>query len=145
MINMLLALTEGETSGNYNAFINSNYWAGLGVLQDLWIDNHDFKESEITFYDNGQELLIYSNLGTFACNYTTYCNMKFITCVYGKNGLVKEYDFFDYERPEMLCLLDLYNAKQEHGEKWFTCLEEIYNKYGVDVTNCVRENAGYNM
>ena len=71
--------------------------------------------------------------------------MKFITSVYGKNGLVKEYGFFDYERPEMLCLLDLYNAKQEHGEKWFTCLEDIYNKYGVDVTNCVRENAGYNI
>ena len=145
MINMLLALTEGETSGNYNTFINSNYWAGLGILQDLWIDNHDFKESEITFYDNGQELLIYSNLGTFACNYTWYCNMKFITSIYGKNGLVKEYDFFDYNRPEMLCLLDLYDAKQEHGKKWFICLEEIYNKYGADVTNCVRENAGYNI
>ena len=145
MINTLLALTSGETSGNYNTFINSNYWAGLGVLQDLWIDNHNFKESEITFYDNGQELLIYSNLGTFACNYKNYCNMKFITSVYGKNGLVKEYDFFDYDRPEMLCLLDLYNAKQEHGEKWFICLEEIYNKYGLDVTNCVRENAGYNI
>ena len=145
MINMLLALTEGETSGNYNAFIHSNYYCAMGILQDLWIDNHDFKESEITFYDNGQELLIYSNLGTFACNYKTYCNMKFITSVYGKNGLVKEYDFFDYDRPEMLCLLDLYNAKQEHGEKWFTCLEDVYNKYGLDVTNCVRENAGYNI
>ena len=143
MLNMLLALTEGETSGNYNAFINSNYWAGLGVLQDLWIDNHDFKESEITFYDNGQELLIYSNLGTFACNQTTYCKMKFITSVYGKNGLVKEYDFFDYERPEMLCLLDLYDLRKAEPERWMYRLESIYNKYGMDVVNTVRQNAGY--
>ena len=143
MINMLLALTEGETSGNYNAFINSNYWAGLGVLQDLWIDNHDFKESEITFYDNEHELLIYSNLGTFACNYTTYCNMKFITSVYGKNGLVKEYDFFDYERSEMLCLLDLYDLRKAEPERWMYRLESIYNKYGMDVVNTVRQNAGY--
>ena len=143
MLNMLFALTEGETSGNYNTFINSNYWAGLGVLQDLWIDNHDFKESEITFYDNGQELLIYSNLGTFACNYTTYCNMKFITSVYGKNGLVKEYDFFDYERSEMLCLLDLYDLRKAEPERWMYRLESIYNKYGMDVVNTVRQNAGY--
>ena len=143
MLNMLLALTEGETSGNYNAFINSNYWCGLGVLQDLWIDNHDFKESEITFYDNGQELLIYSNLGTFACNYTTYCNMNFITSVYGKNGLVKEYDFFDYERSEMLCLLDLYDLRKAEPERWMYRLESIYNKYGMDVVNTVRQNAGY--
>ena len=143
MINTLLALAKGEISGNYNTFINSNYWAGLGVLQDLWIDNHDFKESEITFYDNGQELLIYSNLGTFACNYTTYCNMKFITSVYGKNGLVKEYDFFDYERPEMLCLLDLYDLRKAEPERWMYRLESIYNKYGMDVVNTVRQNAGY--
>ena len=145
MINMLLALTEGETSGNYNTFIHSNYYCAMGILQDLWINNHALQEEETTFFDNGQELLLYTNLGTYSCNYTEYCNIKFVTSVYGKNGLVKEYDFFDYDRPEMLCLLDLYKAKQEHGEKWFICLEEIYNKYGLDVTNCVRENAGYNI
>ena len=145
MINMLLALTEGETSGNYNTFIHSNYYCAMGILQDLWINNHALQEEETTFFDNGQELLLYTNLGTYSCNYTEYCNIKFVTSVYGKNGLVKEYDFFDYDRPEMLCLLDLYKAKHEHGEKWFICLEEIYNKYGLDVTNCVRENAGYNI
>ena len=69
--------------------------------------------------------------------------MKFITSVYGKNGLVKEYDFFDYERPEMLCLLDLYDLRKAEPERWMYRLESIYNKYGMDVVNTVRQNAGY--
>ena len=138
MINMLLALTEGETSGNYNAFINSNYWAGLGVLQDLWIDNHDFKESEITFYDNGQELLIYSNLGTYSCNYTEYCNIKFVTSVYSKDGLVLEYPF-DYESETSKCLYDLFELRKAEPERWLYKLDSIYNKYGIDTVNKVRD------
>ena len=138
MINMLLALTEGETSGNYNAFINSNYWAGLGVLQDLWIDNHDFKESEITFYDNGQELLIYSNLGTYSCNYTEYCNIKFVTSVYSKDGLVLEYPF-NYESETSKCLYDLFELRKAEPERWLYRLDSIYNKYGIDTVNKVRE------
>ena len=138
MINMLLALTEGETSGNYNAFINSNYWAGLGVLQDLWIDNHDFKESEITFYDNGQELLIYSNLGTYSCNYTEYCNIKFVTSVYSKDGIVLEYPF-DYESDTSRCLYDLFELRKAEPERWLYKLDNIYSKYGIDIVNKVRE------
>ena len=143
MINMLLALTEGETSGNYNAFINSNYWAGLGILQDLWINNHALQYEEMKFFDNGQELLLYTNLGTYACNYTNYCDMKFITSVYSKDGLVLEYDFFNYDRPEMLCLLDLWELRKAEPERWMYKLEGIYNKYGMDIVNLVRENAGY--
>ena len=138
MINMLLALTKGETSGNYSAFINSNYWAGLGVLQDLWIDNHDFKESEITFYDNGQELLIYSNLGTYSCNYTEYCNIKFVTSVYSKDGLVLEYPF-DYESDTSRCLYDLFELRKAEPERWLYKLDNIYSKYGIDIVNKVRE------
>ena len=138
MINTLLALTEGETSGNYNAFINSNYWAGLGVLQDLWIDNHDFKESEITFYDNGQELLIYTNLGTYSCNYTEYCNIKFVTSVYSKDGIVLEYPF-DYESDTSRCLYDLFELRKAEPERWLYKLDSIYNKYGIDTVNKVRE------
>lgn len=96
MINTLLALTKGETSGNYNAFTHSNYYCAMGILQDLWINNHALQEEETTFFDNGQELLLYTNLGTYSCNYTEYCNIKFITSVYSNNGLVLEYPF-DYE------------------------------------------------
>ena len=138
MINMLLELTKGETSGNYNAFINSNYWAGLGILQDLWIDNHDFKESEITFYDNGQELLIYSNLDTYSCNYIEYCNIKFITSVYSKDGLVLEYPF-DYESDTSRCLYDLFELRKAEPERWLYKLDNIYSKYGIDTVNKVRE------
>ena len=138
MINTLLVLKSGETSGNYNAFINSNYWAGLGVLQDLWIDNHDFKESEITFYDNGQELLIYSNLGTYSCNYTEYCNIKFVTSVYSKNGIVLEYPF-DYESDTSRCLYDLFELRKAEPERWLYKLDNIYSKYGIDIVNKVRE------
>lgn len=111
MLNMLLELTKGETSGNYESFVNANYWCGLGLLQDLWIRNHDLNEKEITFYDNGQELLIYTNLGTYACNYKTYCDVKFITSVYSKDGLVLERDF-DYDSPTSYCLLDLWDLKK---------------------------------
>lgn len=140
MITTLLALTEGETSGNYNTFIYSNYWCGLGVLQDLWMRNHDLEETKITFYDNGQELLLYTNLGTYACNYTTYCDIKFITSVYGKDGLILEYDF-DYDNPVSLCLYDLWELVKECPERWMYNLGHIYDKYGVDIVNLVRDAA----
>ena len=140
MINMLLELTKGETSGNYNTFINSNYWAGLGILQDLWIDNHALQEEEITFFDNGQELLLYTNLGTYACNYTEYCNIKFITSVYGKEGLVLEYPF-DYESETSRCLYDLFELRKAEPERWLYRLDSIYSKYGIDTVNKVREGA----
>lgn len=142
MLNMLAELTKGETSGNYQRFIESNYWGGLGVLQNLWIKNHDLEEEKITFYDNGQELLIYTNLGTYACNYTEYCDIKFITSVYGKEGLVLEYDF-DYESPVCKCLFDLWNMKKAHPDRWMYRIDRIYDKYGVDTVNLVREEARY--
>lgn len=142
MLNMLYELTKGKTSGNYEVFINSNYCSGLGVLQDLWIKNQDLEEKEIKFYDNGHELLIYTNLGTYACNYKEYCNIKFITSVYGKEGLVLEYDF-DYESQTSKCLFDLWNMRKAHPERWMYKIERIYDKYGVDIVNCVMEFAGY--
>ena len=142
MLNMLCELVKGETSGNYERFISANYCSGLGVLQDLWIKNHDLEEKEIKFYDNGKELLIYTNLGTYACNYTEYCNIKFITSVYGKEGLVLEYDF-DYESQTSKCLLDLWNMRKAHPDRWMYKVERIYDKYGADIVNCVRKFAGY--
>ena len=144
MINMLLALTKGETSGNYNAFINSNYYCAMGILQDLWINNHALQEEETTFFDNGQELLLYTNLGTYSCNYTEYCNIKFVTSVYSKDGLVLEYPF-DYESDTSRCLYDLFELRKAEPERLLYRLDNIYSKYGLDVTNCVRENAGYNI
>lgn len=121
MLNMLCELTKGETSGNYEQFINANYCSGLGVLQ---------------------ELLIYTNIGTYACNYTEYCDIKFITSAYGKEELVLEYDF-DYESQISKCLFDLWNMKNAHPDRWMYKIEKIYDKYGIDVVNCVREFAGY--
>ena len=143
MLNMLLALTEGQTSGNYKKFLQSNYWCGLGLLQDLWIRNHDLKEKEITLYDNGQELLLYTNLGTYACNYTVYCDTKFITSVWNKDGLVLEYDF-DYDSKTSSCLYDLWKLAKTQSERWIYKLDPIYEKYGTDIVNLVRENAKFN-
>lgn len=143
MLNMLLTLTKGQTSGNYEAFTQSNYWCTYGLLQDLWIHNHKLAEKEITFYDNRQELLLYTNLGTYACNYTTYCDIKFITSIYDKNGLVLEYDF-DYDSQTSLCLYDLCELRKKFPTTWIYKLESIYTKYGLDTVNLVRENAGFN-
>lgn len=142
MLNMLCELTKGEACGNYETFIKSNYHSGLGLLQDLWIKNHELSEKEIKFYDNGQELLIYSNLGTYACNYITYCDVKFITSVYSKNGFALEYEF-DYESEVSKCLFDLWNMKKSHPNRWMYKLDRIYNKYGVDIVNYVRGFARY--
>ena len=143
MLNMLLELTKGQSSGNYKVFIQNNYWCSLGLLQDLWIRNHELKERKITFYDNGQELLLYTNLGTYACNYITYCDIKFITSVYNKDGLVLEYDF-DYDSQTSLCLYDLWELVKECPKRWVYKLDPIYNKYGIDVVNLVRDNASFN-
>lgn len=138
MINMLLALTKGETSGNYNTFIHSNYYCAMGILQDLWINNHALQEEETTFFDNGQELLLYTNLGTYSCNYTEYCNIKFVTSVYSKDGLILEYPF-DYESDASKCLYDLFQLRKAEPERWLYRLDSIYNKYGIDTVNKVRE------
>ena len=142
MLNMLYELIKGKTWGNYETFIHSNYWCGQGVLQDLWMYNHNLKEKEIAFYDNGQEVSIYTNLGSFACNYKIYCDMKFITSIYNKDGLIREYGF-DYESSVNKCLFDLSNMKKSHPDRWMYKIDRIYNKYGVDVVNFVRENARY--
>ena len=110
----------------------------VGVLQDLWINNHALHEEEITFFDNGQELLLYTNLGTYACNYTEYCNIKFITSVYNKDGLVLEYPF-DYESDTSRCLYDLFELRKAEPERWLYKLDNIYSKYGIDTVNKVRE------
>lgn len=138
MLNTLLALTTGETSGNYETFINSKYYCVIGILQDLWINNHDLNEKEITFFDNGQELLLYTNLGTYACNYTEYCNVKFVTSVYNRDGLVLEYPF-DYESDTSRCLYDMCELIKAEPEKWMYRLDSIYNNYGIDTVNKVRE------
>lgn len=142
MINTLLALTAGETSGNYNTFIHSNYYCAIGILQDLWINDHALQEKEITFSDNGQELLLYTNLGTYSCNYTEYCNIKFVTSVYNNNGLVLEYPF-NYDDDTSNCLFDLCELRKAEPERWIYRLESIYNKYGIDTVNKVRDGANF--
>lgn len=143
MLNTLLALTEGQTSGNHEAFTHGNYWHSKGILQDLYLHDQDLKEEDITFYDNGQELLLYTNVGTYACNYTEYCGVKFVTSIWNKDGLVLEYDF-DYDSPISLCLYDLWTLAKESPEGWVYRLDPIYDKYGVDIVNLVRKNARYN-
>lgn len=143
MLNMILELTKGEISGNYENFLNANYWDGFGILQDFWIMNQDFDVKEITFYDNGEELLIYTNLGKYACNYKIYCDVKFITNVYNKDELVFKHDF-DYESPTSLCLMDLYDLKNACPDMWMYQLNNIYKKHGLDTVNFVIYCAGYN-
>lgn len=143
MLNMLFALTEGQASENYEKFIHSNYWCGTGLLQDLWIRNHDLEENKITFYDNGQELLLYTNVGTYACNYIAYCDTKFITSVWNKDGLVLEYSF-DYDSQICLCLYDLWELVKKYPERWGYRLDPIYDKYGVDIVNLVRDYVKFN-
>lgn len=46
------------------------------------------------YYDNGQSVNIYiNNTITYSLNYKTFYDVKFITSIYSKNGLVKEYPF----------------------------------------------------
>ena len=80
--------------------------------------------------------------GFIDSNYTECCDIKFITSVYGKEGLVLEYDF-DYESPVCKCLLDLWNTRKAHPDRWMYRIDRIYDKYGVDTVNLVRNEAGY--
>lgn len=135
MINMLLELTKGETHGNKEQF-ETNYYCGLGVIQDLELDKTAF-----TFRDNGQEILIYQDRKIlYACNYTEYCDTKFITSIYNNDGLYREYEF-DYNSKTNECLLDIWTLKQKQPKRWIYRLDPIYNKYGVDIVNTVREYA----
>ena len=81
IVSMLQELTRGETWGNKEQF-ERNYYEGKKVLDDL--EN----------YDNGQSVNIYINKTiTYCLNYKTFYDVKFITSIYSKNGLVKEYPF----------------------------------------------------
>ena len=88
IVSMLQELTKGETWGNKEHF-ERNYYEGAQVLNDLEISDVPFQ-----YYDNGQSVNIYiNNTNTYSLNYTTFYDVKFITSIYSKNRLVKEYPF----------------------------------------------------
>lgn len=88
IISILQEFTKGEAWGNKEQF-ESNYHEGKKILDDLEISDVPFK-----YYDNGQSVNIYiNNTITYSLNYTTFYDVKFVTSIYSKNGLVKEYPF----------------------------------------------------
>lgn len=88
IVSILQELTKGETWGNKEQF-ERNYYDGKKVLDDLEISGIPFQ-----YYDNGQSVNIYINKTiTYSLNYTSFYDVKFITNIYSKNGLVKEYPF----------------------------------------------------
>lgn len=88
IVSMLQELTKGETWGNKEQF-EINYYEGAQVLDDLEISDVPFQ-----YYDNGQSVNIYiNNTITYSLNYTSFYDVKFITSIYSKNVLVKEYPF----------------------------------------------------
>lgn len=88
IVSILQELTKGETWGSKEQF-ERNYYEGKKVLDDLEISDVPFQ-----YYDNGQSVNIYiNNTITYSLNYTSFYDVKFITNIYSKNGLVKEYPF----------------------------------------------------
>ena len=88
IVSILQELAKGETWGNKEQF-ERNYYEGVQVLNDLEISDVPFQ-----YYDNGQSVNIYiNNTITYSLNYTSFYDVKFITSIYSKNGLVKEYPF----------------------------------------------------
>ena len=88
IVSILQELTKGETWGNNEQF-ERNYYEGAQVINDLEISDVPFQ-----YYDNGQSVDIYiNNTITYSLNYKTFYDVKFITSIYSKNGLVKEYPF----------------------------------------------------
>ena len=88
IVSILQELTKGETWGNKEQF-ERNYYEGAQVLNDLETSDVPFQ-----YYDNGQSVNIYiHNTIIYSLNYTSFYDVKFITSIYSKNGLVKEYPF----------------------------------------------------
>ena len=88
IVSILQELTKGEEWGNKEQF-ERNYHEGKQVLNDLEISDVSFQ-----YYDNGQSVNIYiHNTITYSLNYTTFYDVKFITSIYSKDGLKKEYPF----------------------------------------------------
>ena len=88
IVSILQELTKGEEWGNKEQF-ERNYHEGKQVLNDLEISDVSFQ-----YYDNGQSVNIYiHNAITYSLNYTTFYDVKFITSIYSKDGLKKEYPF----------------------------------------------------
>lgn len=136
MISMLLELTKGETCGNAKQF-QVSYYCGLGIIQALKLD----EVPAFTYHDNGQTILIYDGRQLiYSCNYTEYCNVKFITSAYNKDGLYYSYEL-DYDSKESQCLFDIGLLKEKYPNRWIYRLDPIYSKYGVDIVNTVREYA----
>lgn len=133
IINTLVALSEGKTCGNKQQF-ESLIYNGIAFTQN-------FFEDMTNFHDNGQVISIYvdSRL-THECNYTEYYNQKIITSIYSRQGCVftKEIDF---DSKENNCLGDISDLKAKYPKRWIYKLEAIYNKYGCDIVNSVRESA----
>ena len=88
IVSILQELTKGKAWGNKEQF-ERNYYEGKKVLEDLEISDVPFQ-----YYDNRQSVNIYiNNTITYSLNYKSFYDVKFITSVYSRNGLVKEYPF----------------------------------------------------
>ena len=46
---------------------------------------------------------------------------------------------FDYESDTSRCLYDLFELRKAEPKRWLYRLDSIYNKYGIDTVNKVRE------
>lgn len=85
IIETLAELTKGQVYGNLEVFKKI---FGEDAGEKLSKNNSDF-----SFWDNGQTVLIYDGRQIiFDCNYTECNHKKQLTSCYGKNGLA-----FDFE------------------------------------------------
>lgn len=83
IVETLIELTKGERSGKlldfYKGYIN-----GKTIAERI-----EAKSDTFSFFDNGQELLIYEDRKIkYSCNYTELYGKKHITEVWGEEGLV---------------------------------------------------------
>lgn len=121
----------------------AEYRGSIKQLLDFVVDGKYTPFQEVvsscdTFFYNGQELLLYKeNQIVYSANITTYCEQRFITTMYGQNGIVYD-SHFEYDSEINRCLYDLFDLKQHCPETWMYNLVEIYDQYGVDTVNTAR-------
>lgn len=133
IVNTLPELTRGEFLGEIKKLDNF-------VVNAKFTDFTDLIAGCDTFYINSvsKELNLYKNksLVYAACIQEVYSSF-WVVSMYDKNGLVY-FEPIDYTADYMRCAGDIYQLIAEYKDRYIYHLDDIYNKYRVDVTNNAR-------
>lgn len=100
LLENIISLMDGKEWGKIGD-LKHNFVNAECVLQDIelyYYGKYEFNKNAFKdYYFNGQELVLHYRYGSISCCVRMWKNKRYITAVYGKDGLIHEYKI-DYDK-----------------------------------------------